>query len=65
MVKSNQSEAEIVAAVNAAEQQMRATAVTPPPPFRDERPAPMSDGARTMREAGAKHARKGTGPLVP
>lgn len=34
----------------------QAEAETPPPPFRDTRPEPTSDGARTMRDAGKRTA---------
>jgi len=61
------TDAQIEAAVAAEQARLRTAAQQPPPPFIDKRPAPMSDGARTVREAAEKNAKFAGGniPLVP
>lgn len=64
---TKKSDAAANAAFQAEQDRLRREATQEPSPFRDERPAPTSDGARTMREAAARNEKAVGGkiPLVP
>jgi hypothetical protein len=51
-----QSDAAIAATIDAEAKKIREAAVTPPPAFRDERPAPTSPGAATKRNAARRNS---------